>query len=1065
MPYTPYYPTWRDLPNQTTPLIAAALNHMDAGIAAAMTAAESGTGGAGGGYTVVPGLALNGTAATPTDDALAIQAALELVEDGETGGHLYVTGPAGATGFLDSTITISASGTTLEFDPAIQWLHGPNYRLRPWGVIPETPTANPAKPALVQDADAGDTVLYVDQIPSDWVAGIYVGIRGKRTASGSVPDSEIHHSYVTAINTTAKTITLADPLPKEYLVTWDTTWSNKKSQVTKVIQARLTGTPEIGDTVLEIEDTSIFAKNDCLQILDDVHTLDDDGTPRTGNFAHKETNVIVEIVDGTTLKLAAPLQHNYVPGEAGRVQKLDVLRDVQVRGLRLKAKAQMVDGSHAIEVRYALNTHIIDTHIEGTGEGGVSWSGHAIRLTDSLFCSAQRGRIANPSLVVAGRGYGVSFYGSTSCWVQDFAISGCRHSVLWFNGSAVCEARGVISTDARISDFDWHGADEQRNRTIGCTARGGTRRTEDSSNRSAWKWGNPSQRPGPRANQAIDCLVENYHGTAVDMLPDGADNLWQGIVRGARVGIKVAPNPQNNTITQAGFTVRDSEFYDVIAPLELQGGPNTVISDFTLDTVRFERCGPLQLVNVTRPRLTRVTVREPADSGWQIMAWGCAGIQIHDCDLSGAGKGIALTGSPDARVTGNILHDLTGAVWHDGGGNTGALFRSNEIHPGTGTYTRTGTASTSITQQAMTDGGTESIGTARTGTTYVDPEDSIGSDGSTPPGTGGGGTPGTPGVMPLIGRSGKAWNSGVARWDSGTPNSNIALANEFGNWRGRPVDGFLHFPPRQTWADIHAIPSGWAAWPGYIINSLPPQPETEGGGSNAATAAGTNNARWTAYGTALDAAGLNTNRYVIRCGWECNGYWFKWSWGDESGAQTPQNSVASYQQAIQNVSTSTKSTAPNILIDVCLNRGSKRAGVTWQQVMDPMLPYIDIISLDHYDWYPGQTSLSLWNSARGQQPGFADLRTYLAANGKKLGVPEWALINASGGAAGNGGGDNPYFIEKMHDEFAQLAADGLLAYEGYYEEAGGPPTLQHRMMTGQYPAAAGAYQSAGRWGS
>ncbi|GAB3251118.1 hypothetical protein [Kineosporia babensis] len=1085
MPYAPYYPAgWRDLPNTSTPIVAAALDHMDAGIAAAQTAAETAlaTGGkGGGGYVVVPGLALNGLLATPTDDGLAIQAALEKVEDGETPGHLFVTGPAGSSGYLNSTITIAKSGCILEFDPAVQWYGGPDLRIRPWGVIPETPVANPDKPALTEDAPMGATVLKVTTIPADWTVGIYVGLRGKRTASGSVPNAEIFHSYVTGLNrgVTPMQITLADPLPKTFLAVNDTTWSNKLSQVTMVKQMRLTGTPDAGETIISVEDSSIFPVNTTIQIQDNVHTIDGDGTIRTGNFAHKEVNVVAEVVDGTRIKLAAPLQHSYVVAEDGRVTVLSALHDAQVRGLRLKWRAQQADGQHAIEVRYAVNTHIVDTRIEGGGNGGVSWSGHGIRFTDSLHCSAQRGFISNPSLLVAGRGYGISFYGSTGCWVQDFAVSGCRHSYLWFNGSSACGVVNSQSEDCRISDYDWHGAEENGNWTHSCVARGGTRSTDDSDGRTAWKFGNPSQCNGARGNTATDSLVLNYHGTAIEVLPQCRDNSWQGVVRGARVGLKLTQTPDNDEYEINGFTLRDSEFYDVRAPFHIDGGATKTISGLLVENVTFTRCGPLQIANIPGARLFRLTVEEPTGTGWQVMAWGSDAIRINNSDLSWTPKGIALTSCPQARVVHNVLHDLTGPELHDGGGNTGLLFRSNEIFPDAGSFTRTGTASTGTTLQAgLTDAGTESIGAATTGTAWVDPEDALGDPGDVPPGGGGapvdpenpeepgGGTPPGAGVMPLVGRSGKAWNSGTARWEghgTGTP----AKADAFGSWRGKPVDGFMNFHPRQTWSDLFVIPSDWPAWVSagrYIVNSLPPQPETEGGGSNAATAAGSNNARWVNYGSALAAAGLNSPLYVLRLGWECNGYWFKWSYGDEGGMQTPKNSVASFQQAVINVSQSIKSTAPNVLIDVTLNRGSNRSGITLQQVMEPLVPHIDIVGLDHYDWYPGQTNSGSWNSARNQQPGFNDLRPWLQDKGLQLGVPEWGLVNAAGGSAGGAGGDNAYYITQMHNEFAALAGLGLLAYEGYYEDIGAPETLDHRMMTGQYPSAQSAYRNGSRWG-
>lgn len=234
-----------------------------------------------------------------------------------------------------------------------------------------------------------------------------------------------------------------------------------------------------------------------VRILDDTNTLDGNGDVQTGNFAHKEVAIVAEVPDATHLKLSHPLKHTYDLAQTARVERLEALKDVELRNFRISFAAQQADGQHAIEVRYAHNVVITNAHIIGGGDGGVSWSGHAIRFTDSLDCHAIGGAIANPSDTDAGRGYGVSFYGATNCTVKGLAVTGCRHSVLWFNGAAGCEAHGCVSTDARISDYDWHGADCGRNKTVSCTAQGGTRRTPDSDHeRTAWKWGNPSHRPG-----------------------------------------------------------------------------------------------------------------------------------------------------------------------------------------------------------------------------------------------------------------------------------------------------------------------------------------------------------------------------------------------------------------------------------------------------------------------------------------------------------------------------------------------------------------------------------------
>ena len=49
-------------------------------------------------------------------------------------------------------------------------------------------------------------------------------------------------------------------------------------------------------------------------------------------------------------------------------------------------------------------------------------------------------------------------------------------------------------------------------------------------------------------------------------------------------------------------------------------------------------------------------------------------------------------------------------------------------------------------------------------------------------------------------------------------------------------------------------------------------------------------------------------------------------------------------------------------------------------------------------------------------------------HGKPFAVPEWGLVRSTGG-----GGDNPFYIQKMYETFVENADD--LAYEAYYNAA------------------------------
>jgi hypothetical protein len=319
----------------------------------------------------------------------------------------------------------------------------------------------------------------------------------------------------------------------------------------------------------------------------------------------------------------------------------------------------------------------------------------------------------------------------------------------------------------------------------------------------------------------------------------------------------------------------------------------------------------------------------------------------------------------------------------------------------------------------------------------------------TPPAPGDGVGDGGAGGTPRVGLSGLPWNSGTF---NGT--TSVSGAQAFGTWRDTPIDALLTFMGRDSWGAMFTIPSSWAAWNGIILNSIPPQPQTA---NNSATAAGTNNQRWKDYGSQLVAAGLNRNTYIVRLGWESNGGWYKWSWGSPQNQNTPESFIA----AVKNVSLSLKSTAPNVQISLNLNKGSKRSGYTWQSVFQQLVPYIDQVGLDCYDFYNGSPNLAAWNSNMlNIDPGLNSVAAFCRANSLQMNLEEWALI--AGTAEGNPGGDNVFYITQMWDWL--VANQDVICYEGYYDHDGAPSTLLHKITDGTKPNAAAAYRHATRWG-
>lgn len=307
-------------------------------------------------------------------------------------------------------------------------------------------------------------------------------------------------------------------------------------------------------------------------------------------------------------------------------------------------------------------------------------------------------------------------------------------------------------------------------------------------------------------------------------------------------------------------------------------------------------------------------------------------------------------------------------------------------------------------------------------------------------------------VVPYQGLSALGWNSGSFVHDQWSKTATAA----FGTYRGKTNDCKLVFGIHDgSWEQLITVWDDWAGFNGITIISVGPQPQPQ---TNAATAAGTNNHYWETFGQRLAAKGMNTNKTIIRCGWECNGNWYAWSHAKAGGA-------AAYVAAYKNVVTSVRRYAPNVLFDLNFNKDyPTQGGMTWQAVADALHGYIDILSLDAYDMWDGwrndSSRMNTWMNKAGAQRN--SVLAYSRANNIPLGFPEWALV-ALAGASGTGGGDDLLYMQKTKEYFTLLANEGRLAYECYYNDGGAPADLLHELF--RYPTSETYYRSTAGWGN
>jgi hypothetical protein len=295
--------------------------------------------------------------------------------------------------------------------------------------------------------------------------------------------------------------------------------------------------------------------------------------------------------------------------------------------------------------------------------------------------------------------------------------------------------------------------------------------------------------------------------------------------------------------------------------------------------------------------------------------------------------------------------------------------------------------------------------------------------------------------IPNVGCSGIGWNSGVFVSGSGLEDSKA-----FGAWRGRPIDNLLFFPGRDSWSGMAWVADELDAFGGLRILALPTQPESM---DNTSTANGDNDQWWRDYGTMLTGRGYNVPTTVLRLNWEANGTFTPWAYSKPS--------AAAFIAAIKNVVTAVRSTAPNVLISMCLNKGSRITGIDWaNDIFEPLLGYYDICSLD---WYNHGTLTFEKNLT--EEPGGPSVVAFCRANGLLYAEDEWAVSHGVPGSYAGGGDDPAWIIDKW--AWFKENSD-ILAYESYFNTIGDPPTRHHSLTDGTNPKAAAAYRDPRRWG-
>ena len=290
----------------------------------------------------------------------------------------------------------------------------------------------------------------------------------------------------------------------------------------------------------------------------------------------------------------------------------------------------------------------------------------------------------------------------------------------------------------------------------------------------------------------------------------------------------------------------------------------------------------------------------------------------------------------------------------------------------------------------------------------------------------------------VVGVAGAASSTQLGVYRGG---GNASGVGEFGGWLGRAPTMASDFFASTNWSTIENVSWAAKAWsksPYHVVYSIPLLPDS--GGTLQEGAGGAYNAHFRRLAETLVAHGEGDA--VLRLGWEFNGDWMRWNARADPGAY-----AAYWRQVVQ---TMRAVSGARFEFDWCPNLG--HFGAT--EAAYPGDAYVDYIGMDVYDtWWNEAERRDVarrWQNMLTMPGGLRWHREFARAHGKPMTFPEWGLWIRPDG---HGGGDNPYFVEKMHEWIGQ----NEVAYHMYFEEDRSDG--QHRLTRGRFPLAAQAYRA------
>ena len=261
---------------------------------------------------------------------------------------------------------------------------------------------------------------------------------------------------------------------------------------------------------------------------------------------------------------------------------------------------------------------------------------------------------------------------------------------------------------------------------------------------------------------------------------------------------------------------------------------------------------------------------------------------------------------------------------------------------------------------------------------------------------------------------------------------------DYERWIGKPAGAILGYTGQASWADY----DGSVPWAMGLFSRLDRRvlwsiPLIPTGSSLSEAAKGLYNDHYEKAARALATWRPSEPVLYIRTAWEFNGDWMPWA---AKGHE--KEFIGAWRQFVKTF----RSVSPRFRFDWCPS-GAGYFPMKAEEAY-PGDDYVDIIGIDVYDqtkWTPYKQSAERWDKLTLNGPyGLVWHRDFAKAHHKPMSYPEW-------GAGGNDSGDNPGFIQRMHDWFVS----NHIVYESYWQSDSSYPG---KLSADQYPLAAAKYR-------